>query len=122
MVDVLMDKAKFQAYAEEIGLRVPRAVVLDEGHDERALDVLSMPVVLTPVDRALVMAGVERTTCADTVAEAPGCDGQNVRRASEQGKRGRGAGQTLRVQGSGGLPYTPNPVKVQSSFVYSGRG
>ena len=70
MVDVLMDKAKFQAYAEEIGLRVPRAVVLDEGHDEQALDVLSMPVVLKPVDRALVMAGVERTTRADTVAEA----------------------------------------------------
>jgi D-aspartate ligase len=70
MVDVLMDKAKFQAYAEEIGLRVPRAVVLDQGHDERALDVLSMPVVLKPVDRALVVGGVERTTRADTVAEA----------------------------------------------------
>ena len=70
IVDVLMDKAKFQAYAEEIGLPVPRAVVLDEGHDERALDVLSMPVVVKPVDRALVQAGVERTTRADTVAEA----------------------------------------------------
>jgi D-aspartate ligase len=70
MVDVLMDKAKFQAYADEIGLRVPRAVVLDQGHDERALDVLSMPVVLKPVDRALVVGGVERTTRADTVAEA----------------------------------------------------
>ena len=70
MVDVLMDKAKFQAYAEEIRLRVPRAVVLEEGHDEQALDVLSMPVVLKPVDRALVLAGVERTTRADTRAEA----------------------------------------------------
>jgi D-aspartate ligase len=70
MVDVLIDKAKFQAYAEEIGLRVPRAVVLDQGHDEQALDVLSMPVVLKPVDRALVLAGVERTTRADTCAEA----------------------------------------------------
>ncbi len=70
MIDALIDKAKFQAYAEEIGLRVPRAVVLDEGHDEQALDVLSMPVVLKPVDRALVQAGVERTTRADTVAEA----------------------------------------------------
>jgi hypothetical protein len=82
---------------------------------------LSMPVVLTPVDRALVMADVERTTRADTVAEAPGCDGQNVRRASEQGSV-TGACQTLRVQGSAGLPYTPNPVKVQSSFVFSGQG
>ena len=70
MVDVLMDKAKFQTYAEEIGLRVPRAVVLDEGHDEQALDILSMPVVLKPVDRALVLAGVARTTRADTLAEA----------------------------------------------------
>ena len=70
MVDVLMDKAKFQAYAEEIGLPVPRAVVLDEGADEQALDVLSMPVVLKPVDRALVVGGVERTTRADTLAEA----------------------------------------------------
>ena len=33
-----------------------------------------------------------------------------------------GAGQTLRIQGSAGLPYTPNSFKVQSSFVYSGRG
>jgi predicted ATP-grasp superfamily ATP-dependent carboligase len=68
MVDVLMDKAKFQAYAEEIGLRVPRAVVLEEGHDEQALDVLSMPVVVKPADHELAPA--ERTTRADTVAEA----------------------------------------------------
>jgi carbamoylphosphate synthase large subunit len=67
MVDVLGDKAKFQAYAEEIGLRVPRAVVLDQGNDEQALDVLSMPVVLKPADKALVLAGVvERATRADT--------------------------------------------------------
>jgi D-aspartate ligase len=71
MVDVLADKAKFQVYAEEIGLRVPRAVVLDQGHDEQALDVLSMPVVLKPADKALVLAGVvERATRADTLAEA----------------------------------------------------
>jgi D-aspartate ligase len=71
MVDVLMDKAKFQAYAEEIGLPVPRAVVLDEGSDEQALDVLSMPVVVKPADKALVLAGVvERATRADTLAEA----------------------------------------------------
>jgi predicted ATP-grasp superfamily ATP-dependent carboligase len=71
MVDVLSDKAKFQAYAEAIGLRVPRAVVLDQGHDEQALDVLSMPVVLKPADKALVLAGVvERATRADTLAEA----------------------------------------------------
>jgi len=68
MVEVLMDKAKFQAYAEEIGLRVPRAVVLEEGHDEQALDVLSMPVVVKPADHELAPA--ERTTRADTVAEA----------------------------------------------------
>ena len=68
MVDVLMDKAKFQAYAEEIGLRVPRAVVLEEGHDEQALDVLSMPVVVKPADHQLAPA--ERTTRADTLAEA----------------------------------------------------
>jgi D-aspartate ligase len=68
MVDVLMDKAKFQAYAEEIGLRVPRAVVLEEGHDEQALDVLSMPVVVKPADHELAPA--ERTTRADTLAEA----------------------------------------------------
>jgi D-aspartate ligase len=67
MVDVLMDKAKFQAYAEEIGLRVPRAVVLEEGHDEHALDVLSMPVVVKPADHELAPA--ERTTRADTLAE-----------------------------------------------------
>ena len=71
MVDALVDKAKFQAYAEEIGLRVPRAVVLDRGHDEQALDALSMPVVLKPADKALVLAGmVERATRADTLAEA----------------------------------------------------
>jgi D-aspartate ligase len=71
MVDVLVDKAKFQAYAEEIGLRVPRAVVLDRGHDEQALDALSMPVVLKPADKALALAGVvERATRADTLAEA----------------------------------------------------
>jgi D-aspartate ligase len=68
MVDVLMDKAKFQAYAEEIGLPVPRAVVLDEGADEQALDVLSMPVVVKPADHELAPA--ERTTRADTLAEA----------------------------------------------------
>jgi D-aspartate ligase len=68
MVDVLMDKAQFQAYAEEIGLPVPRAVVLDEGHDEQALDVLSMPVVVKPADHELAPA--ERTTRADTLAEA----------------------------------------------------
>jgi predicted ATP-grasp superfamily ATP-dependent carboligase len=50
MVDVPGGKAKFQAYAEEIGLRVPRAVVLDQGHDEQALDVLSTAAVLKPVD------------------------------------------------------------------------
>ncbi|HTX93559.1 MAG TPA: hypothetical protein VME67_01205 [Mycobacterium sp.] len=71
MVDVLVDKAKFQAYAEEIGLRVPRAVVLDRDHAEEALDVLSMPVVVKPADKALVLAGaVERATRADTLAEA----------------------------------------------------
>jgi D-aspartate ligase len=71
MVDVLLDKARFQAYAEEIGLRVPCAVVLDHGHDEQALDVLSMPVVLKPADKALVLAGVvERATRADTLTEA----------------------------------------------------
>jgi D-aspartate ligase len=68
MVDVLMDKAKFQPYAEEIGLPVPRAVVLDEGADERALDVLSMPVVVKPADHE--RAPAERTTRADTLAEA----------------------------------------------------
>jgi D-aspartate ligase len=68
MVDVLMDKAKFQAYAEEIGLPVPRAVVLDEGADEQALDVLSMPVVVKPADHGLAPA--ERTTRADSLAEA----------------------------------------------------
>jgi predicted ATP-grasp superfamily ATP-dependent carboligase len=68
MVDVLMDKAKFQAYAEGIGLPVPRAVVLDEGADEQALDVLSMPVVVKPADHELAPA--ERTTRADTLAEA----------------------------------------------------
>jgi D-aspartate ligase len=68
MVDVLMDKAKFQAYAEEIGLPMPRAVVLDEGHDEQALDVLSMPVVVKPADHE--RAPAERTTRADTLAEA----------------------------------------------------
>jgi D-aspartate ligase len=71
MVDVLVDKASFQAYAEEIGLRVPRAVVLDQSHDEQALDVLSMPVVVKPADKALVLAGVvDRATRADTLAEA----------------------------------------------------
>jgi D-aspartate ligase len=68
MVDVLIDKTKFQAYAEEIGLPVPRAVVLDEGADEQALDVLSMPVVVKPADHELAPA--ERTTRADTLAEA----------------------------------------------------
>ena len=68
MVDVLMDKAKFQPYAEEIGLPVPRAVMLDEGHDEQALDALSMPVVVKPADHELAPA--ERTTRADTLAEA----------------------------------------------------
>jgi D-aspartate ligase len=68
MVDVLMDKAKFQPYAEEIGLPMPRAVVLDEGADEQALDVLSMPVVVKPADHE--RAPAERTTRADTLAEA----------------------------------------------------
>lgn len=81
MVDVLGDKAKFQAYAEEIGLRVPRAVVLDQGHDEQALDVLSMPVVLKPADKALVLAGVvERATRADTLAEARAVAAHALRR------------------------------------------
>jgi len=71
MVDVLVDKAKFQPYAEEIGLRVPRAVVLDQGHDDQALDVLSMPVILKPAGKALVLAGVkQRATRADTLTEA----------------------------------------------------
>jgi D-aspartate ligase len=70
MVETLMDKAQFQGYAEQIGLPVPRAVVLEEGHQERALDGLSMPVVLKPVDRAVVLGGLERTTRADTVTQA----------------------------------------------------
>jgi D-aspartate ligase len=69
-VELLMDKAKFQAYAEQIGIPVPRAVVLDAHNEDPALDTLSMPVVLKPVDRAVVLAGVERTTRAQTVAEA----------------------------------------------------
>jgi predicted ATP-grasp superfamily ATP-dependent carboligase len=71
MVDVLIDKAKFQPYAEEIGLRVPRAVVLHRGHDEQALDVLSMPVVLKRADpQGGPWRWAERTTRADTPAEA----------------------------------------------------
>ncbi|OBG42603.1 hypothetical protein A5672_11415 [Mycobacterium alsense] len=70
MVDALMDKAKFQAYAEEIGLPAPRAVVVDADHDERVIDGLSMPVVLKPVDRAVVLGGLERTTRADSHAQA----------------------------------------------------
>ncbi|MGO9745004.1 MAG: hypothetical protein ACLPPT_02195 [Mycobacterium sp.] len=77
MVEVLGGKAKFQAYPEQIGLRVPRAVVFDQGHDEQALDDLSMPVVLKPADKALVLAGVGRAgdtrryPCGGTRGRAP---------------------------------------------------
>lgn len=70
MVDTLIDKAKFQAFAEEIGLRVPRAVVLDGNDDERALDALSMPVVVKPAGTALTAGTVERPTRVETLAEA----------------------------------------------------
>jgi predicted ATP-grasp superfamily ATP-dependent carboligase len=71
MVDVLGDKAKFQSYAEEVGLRVPRAVILDDGRDLGALDTLTMPVILKPADKGLVLDElVERATRADTLDEA----------------------------------------------------
>ena len=69
MVEVLLDKAKFQAFAIDGGLRVPHAVILDEGRDEEELDALSMPVVVKPATKK-GLGLVEHATRADDLADA----------------------------------------------------
>jgi len=70
-VQLLNDKAKFQTYAEQVGLPVPRAAILECGNDGDALASLSMPVVLKPADKTLMIDGpVERPVRVETLPEA----------------------------------------------------
>jgi predicted ATP-grasp superfamily ATP-dependent carboligase len=70
-VRTLGDKALFQAFAEREGFPVPRAVTFKGAADLAALRTLTMPVVIKPVDKVLVLAGlVERAVRAETFEQA----------------------------------------------------
>lgn len=82
-VTLLGDKAMFQVYAERVGFPVPRAVIVEQGSDLSKLDRLSMPAVVKPADKALVLAGlVERAVKVETHDEAKAVCANMLRRAS----------------------------------------
>jgi D-aspartate ligase len=71
IVRTLGNKALFQAFAERDGFPVPRAVTFKDPADLPALRTLGMPVVIKPVDKALVLAGlVDRALRAKNFEEA----------------------------------------------------
>ena len=71
VVQMLADKASFQAFAEERGLPVPRTVVIDTQESLARLATLALPIVLKPADKAKVLDGrVDRVLQVRTLAEA----------------------------------------------------
>jgi D-aspartate ligase len=71
MVDALADKVGFQSLALREGFPVPRTQTLSGEADLDRIGELEPPVIIKPADKTLVLAGVvERTVCADTIAQA----------------------------------------------------
>lgn len=72
MLRVLANKATFQQFALQHGLDVPRTAVIRAGEPVApALRDLTLPLVLKPADKALVLSGhAERAVRAETRAEA----------------------------------------------------
>jgi D-aspartate ligase len=71
MVRTLADKALFQELAEREGFAVPRSVSLTHSSQLARLSELSLPLILKPADKTLVLNGtVERAIRAETLAEA----------------------------------------------------
>jgi len=68
----LANKATFQQFAQQHGLDVPRTAILRAGEPvAAALRDLTLPLVLKPADKVLVLAGhTERAVRVDTRAEA----------------------------------------------------
>jgi D-aspartate ligase len=82
IVNTLSDKALFQAFAEREGFPVPQSVIFKGAADLPALRRLSMPVVIKPNDKLLVLAGlVERAVRADTFEQAAAAATQMVAHA-----------------------------------------
>jgi predicted ATP-grasp superfamily ATP-dependent carboligase len=71
MVTMLADKTLFQNYAEREGFPVPRSIVINSSSDVQNIERLSLPVVIKPGDKTLVLSGqVERAVRASTLARA----------------------------------------------------
>src|SRR5689334_13979181 len=71
MVKRLADKGSFQEFAEEVGLPVPRSVILNQADDLSLLDSLSLPLVLKPSNKAYVLNGyAERAEYFHSISEA----------------------------------------------------
>ncbi len=67
----LSDKARFQRLAEEIGLPVPRSVIVEPTTDLRLLGELSFPVVIKPANKeAFYLGRTERIRKVNTLDEA----------------------------------------------------
>lgn len=71
MVRTLGDKALFQVFAEREGFPVPKSVIVNGAADLPALSTLSMPVVIKPANKDLVLAHrVERAVYANNFEQA----------------------------------------------------
>jgi D-aspartate ligase len=71
MVALLADKTLFQKYAEREGFPVPRTIVVASGADLRSIETLTLPVVIKPGDKTLVLSGqVERAVRVSTLERA----------------------------------------------------
>jgi D-aspartate ligase len=82
IVNTLMDKALFQAFAEREGFPVPRSVIFKSAADLQTLSRLSMPVVIKPNDKILVLDGkVERAVRAETFEQAATVATEMIKRA-----------------------------------------
>jgi predicted ATP-grasp superfamily ATP-dependent carboligase len=67
IVQALADKTLFQKFAEREGFPMPRAVVVHGAAELPLLNALSLPVVIKPGDKTLVLDGrVERAVRSDT--------------------------------------------------------
>src|SRR5262249_744469 len=74
-VTLLIDKARFQKFAEASGLPVPRTAVVAEVGDIAALKRLRFPVIVKPADkRAVYLNQTERLHTAQNLPESePPC-------------------------------------------------
>ena len=82
IVNTLGDKALFQAFAEREGFPVPHSVIYKGAADLQALRRLSMPVVIKPNDKLLVLAGlVERAVRVNTFEQAAEVATRTITRA-----------------------------------------